>query len=203
MQKTLLWAIGGFVVGVFALAAIRLVAGGHEEPVHYHANFAVFVDGERLDLSDDRFMQDVAACSGDPTNIPPVERVHLHNNDHDVVHVHHGGATWGHLMANLRMVLGDRLLVTRDGDLLLEDGERSMKFVLNGRAEISVYNHLIRPGDRLLISFGPESDRDVLDTQFPQVLANAPEYDAMDDPAGCGGAAHAGFWTRLRQAFVG
>jgi hypothetical protein len=204
MQRPILLILAGFVLGILALAGFRFVAAHGEEPVHYHANFAVFLDGERLDLTDDRFMEDVAACAGDPRNLPPTERVHLHNNDHDVVHVHHAGATWGHLFANLRMVLGDRLLVTRDGDVFTEGDDRSFKFILNGRSELSVFNQLIRPGDRLLISFGPESDREVLQTQFPQVLDNAPAFDLLDDPVGCGAAAHDhGFLARLRHAFVG
>ena len=34
-------------------------------PVHYHANFAVWVDGAPLDLSAERFMEDVQLCRVD------------------------------------------------------------------------------------------------------------------------------------------
>src|SRR5918992_596198 len=99
---------------------------------------AVVAEGQRLDLSADHFMVDVAACASDPSNVAPTSRVHLHNNDPDVVHVHHPGATWGHLLANLRMVLGDRVLMTREGRLYAADDTRTLKFILNGRPEFSV-----------------------------------------------------------------
>jgi hypothetical protein len=192
-----------FLLGVLSLAGFRMALAAPEPPVHYHANFAIFAGGERIDLTDDRYMEDVAACAHDMRNPPAPSRVHLHNNDQDVVHVHDGGATWGHLLANLRMVLGDRVLVTRDGDVFLHGEGGTLKFVLNGRPELSVYNETIRPGDRLLISFGPESMQEVIATQFPVVASNAPEFDGMPDPAGCGGHEHRGLGARLRHAFAG
>ena len=56
----------GFVLGVLLLGAAGFALVPTPQGVHYHANFAVFVDGQRLDLSADRFMEDVAACSADP-----------------------------------------------------------------------------------------------------------------------------------------
>jgi hypothetical protein len=203
MRRTGLFVVAAFVLGFVSLAGFRMAVAAPEPPVHYHANFAIFAHGERIDLSDDRFMEDVARCAEDMRNPPPASRVHLHNNDQDVVHVHDGGATWGHLLANLRMVLGDRVLVTRDADVFLHRQGGTLKFVLNGRPELSVYNETIRRGDRLLISFGPESMEEVIATQFPVVASNAPEFDGMPDPAGCGGHEHRGFGARLRHAFAG
>jgi hypothetical protein len=203
MTRTSLFTLAGFVLGVLALAAFRLAFAHPEPPIHYHANFAVFAEGERIDLSDDRYMQDVALCAEDVRIVPPPARVHLHNNNQDVVHVHHGGATWGHLMANLRFVLGDRVMVTRDGDVYLEGGGRTLKFILNGRPQLSVYNETIRPGDRLLISFGPENEQEVLTAQFPVVASDAERYDGMRDPTGCGGPDEPSLWTRIRHVFTG
>lgn len=203
MTRTLLAGAAGVVVGVLALAAFRFVAAAPEPVTHHHANLAIFVEGQRLDLSADHFMEDVSACVSDPSNVAPTSRVHLHNNDPDVVHVHHAGATWGHLLANLRMVLGDRLLATRDGTVHRAGEGRTLKFILNGRPEFSVYNEVIDSGDRLLISFGPESEQAVVDGQFPQVASNAEEFNRMPDPAGCGGAVAPTFGERVRDAFLG
>jgi hypothetical protein len=195
---------GGALLGILGLLIFRLVFAPPEPPLHYHANFAIYVHGERLDLSGDRFMVDVAVCAGDVRNPPPQARVHLHNNDPDVVHVHHGGATWGHLLANLRIVLGDRILTTPEEDEILQTGEGgTLKFIINGRPDNSVYNLGIRGGDRLLISFGPESEQEVISTQFPLVASNAPQFDHLPDPAGCGGPEHRTFRERLRHAIAG
>ena len=203
MMKTWMAVAVGVVLGAVALVAVRAVATAPEEPVHFHANFAMFVNGERYDLSDDRFMEDVALCGEDAHRISPPARVHLHNNNQDVVHVHHGGATWGHFMANLRMVLGDRILVTRDGEVHQTGGGSTLKFILNGRPELSVYNEPIRPGDRLLVSYGAEAEAEVVASQFPQVASDAPQFDLLPDPAGCGGGHSHGWRERLRHALIG
>lgn len=202
-MRTQLAAGAGIVTGIIALAAFRLAFAAPEPPIHYHANFAIFVEGERLDLSGDRHMQDVAACAGDVRDVPPPSRVHLHNNDPDVVHVHHAGATWGHLLANLRFVLGDRVLVTSDEDVLVAGGGRTLKFILNGRPEMSVYNRTIRPRDRLLISFGSDSEQEVMASEFPLVASTAARFDEVRDPSGCGGPEEPTLGERIRHAFIG
>jgi hypothetical protein len=194
--------LAGVVLGVLALGMTRLTALPAEEPgTHYHANWAVFVDGQRLDLSAERYMEDVVRCKADPTQVDPQDRVHMHNRDHDVVHVHHGGATWGHFLANLGFAVGDDFLYTDTGERYGATPERTLKFVLNGREVPSIRNRLIESEDRLLISYGPESAVEAARTQFPQVAANAGEHNLLPDPGACGGAVHAHGGSRLRRAF--
>jgi hypothetical protein len=64
-------------------------------------------------------------------------------------------------------------------------------------------DELIRSADRLLISYGPESEAELLRTQFPQVASDAEEYNQRPDPASCSGAHEATLWDRVRHAFVG
>jgi len=195
----------GVVLGVLLLGAVRFALVPPAEPVHHHANFAVFVDGERLDLSADRFMEDVASCSPDPLAVRPRERIHLHNNDPDVVHVHHGGATWGHLFTNLGMGLGGDYLILADGRRLFAgDDGRTLKFFVNGRQVSELHNDAVRSADRMLVSFGSEPAEAILASQFDQVAANAEGYNLVADPAGCAsGHGEHGFMERLRHAFLG
>lgn len=201
-MKTLLAVALGVVVGILTLAAFRTVAAGPAEPTHYHANFALFVDGERVDLSADEYMEDVATCAHGGT-VLPAARAHLHNNDPDVAHVHHEGVTWGHLLANLGYGLGADYLALHRGPVLTETGGSTLKFVLNGQPQLAVHDQLIQSGDRLLISYGPESEPEVLRAQFPRVAVNAEEFNQRPDPASCAGAHQAGLLERLRYAFVG
>lgn len=193
--------LGAFLLGVLALGTARLLFAAPPPAVHHHANFALFVDGERVDLSADRFMEDVAGCALDPGAIGPRERVHLHNNEDHVVHVHHGGVAWGHLFQNLGMSLGDRVLVREDGSVLAADSAASLKFVLNGRAIGRLAGEEIRSGDRVLVSFGSESVDEVLAAQYPQVAEDAIRYNEEADPASCSGHGPLTFRERLRAAF--
>lgn len=195
------WLVAGVVLGVVAFGLVRLAALPEPPAVHYHANWALFVDGRRLDLAAERYMEDVVRCKADPTLMEPEDRVHLHNMDADVVHVHAGGATWGHLLANLGFGIGDDYLVTDGGQRYEETGGRTLKFVLNGEEVPSVRNLLIGDRDRLLISYGPESAAEAAAAQFPQVASTAGEHNTRPDPAGCSGAAEETTSDRLRRAF--
>ena len=202
MNKRLHAGLAGLLIGVLVLAAFRFVLVPPEEPVHYHANFALFANGERVDLSADEYMEEVGACKVSGT-ILPTERVHLHGNNADVAHVHHEGVTWGHLLTNLGFGIGRDYLALDQGRILIPGQGKTLKFILNGRPEFSVHNELIRSGDRLLISYGPETEEEALRVQFPAVAANAAEFNQRPDPAGCSGAHEPTLWDRVRHAFAG
>lgn len=193
-----------FLAGVVALGAVRFAAAPLNRTTHYHANWAVFVNGERLDLAADRFMEEIGACTASYAEILPEQRVHLHENNPDVVHVHHDGATWGALMANLDMALGEDFLFTADGVRYQSGPEASLVFVLNGLQVPAVHNRVVASGDRLLISVTSAAVREVLEREFPRVADNAAEYNAQMDPSSCsGGHGELPWTTRLRLAFWG
>jgi len=201
-SRTILTFALGLVAGAAALGAARLAAlPPADDVVHYHANWAVMLNGERLDLSSDQYMEDVAGCRADPSHVMPQDRVHMHENDHDAVHVHAAGATWGHLLANLGFGIGDDYLVT-DGGARYDGGPAAtLKFVLNGRQVPSIRNRLIESTDRLLISYGPEPVDEVIGTQFPRVASTAERLNSLPDPASCSGPVEETTGDRLRRAF--
>ena len=190
----------GIVLGALLIGAIRWLNLEPPAHVHFHANWALIVDGQRVDLTADRYMEDVAACMADPANQRPEDRVHMHNHDQDVIHVHDAGVTWGHLLANLRMGIGDDYIDM--GDVrLVNDAEKSLKFVLNGNRIRSLRNLTIVNRDRLLISFGSESVETVIASQFPHVSDNAEVMNSTPDPASCSGNVEETTSERLRRAF--
>ena len=191
----------GSLAGVLILGFARFGLVHPRPPVHFHANFAVFVDGERLDLSDDRYMEDVAACKIDETLVLPEERTHMHNNNADVVHVHDAGVTWGHFFTNIGFALGNDYFFTADGRRLFNTDNRRLTFIINDTPGFVIPKRLIGSNDRLLVSYGPIDDGSVAREQFAQVATSATEYNALGDPASCGGAVDDGFWAKLRRAF--
>ena len=199
--RLLLGLLGGAAVGILGFGLLRLALLPPVEAVHYHANWAVWIEGERVDFSADRYMEDVAACSAAADGITGPQRVHLHNNDQDVVHVHHGGATWGHLLQNLGWGIGSDWVYTDGGALYRADGPRRLTFVLDGLLVPPAANRVIRPGDRMLISYGAEDADEIMGVQFSSVLDNAPEFDGSFDPAGCQGNDVETVGARVRRAF--
>lgn len=196
------WLAVGLVIGALSLIGLRFALQEHAHSVHYHANWALVVDGARVDLTGQRYMVDVFQCTIDPSMQTPEDRVHMHEGNHDVVHVHSSGVTWGHFLANLGFGVGDDYLELRDG-LLQPDSARTLKFVLNGSRVRSIRNLAIGSEDRLLISFGEETLEDVIANQFPLVAQNAGEYNTLPDPASCSGSHEETFGERLRRAAIG
>lgn len=187
--------------GMLVFGLVRLVALPPAPVTHYHANFAIVVNGTPLDLSSDQYMTDVMGCRVDPTRTEPGDRAHLHGNAGQVVHVHDAGAAWGHLLANLGFGIGDDYLVTDRGARYMGIGDTTVKFVLNGAAVPSIRNRVIGPRDRLLISVGPERIDDVLHTQYPRVTADAERFDTTTDPSSCAGNSAPTIGERVRRAF--
>lgn len=196
--------IGGVAVGVLLLAGFRFVTVPPPTTTHHHANWAVFVGGQRLDLSGDRFMEDVASCRTSPESIRPQDRIHLHDGDHDVVHVHHPASTWGQLLANLEMAAGPDYLFTPDGGRHFSGADSAVVFIRNGQRVYDLSNETVRSEDRVVISFGAESAEEVMDHLFSQVADNAAEHNERADPGACMGSHEPeSFAVRLRRAFVG
>lgn len=191
------------VIGVLWFVLLRFLFAPLPDAIHYHANFAMFIEGERVALTADEYMEDVSACKVDPNKVFPEERVHMHENNQDIVHVHHGGVTWGHFLANIGFAMGDDYLITDARDILLNEGTRTLKFVLNGMVVPPVHNRLIESEQRLLISYGNETAEEVLESQFPQVASTAGEFNASYDPAGCSGHGQLGLWDRVKYAVWG
>ena len=197
----------GVVLGIVGIGALRfalLPELPYRAGPHYHANFAVFLDGERLDLSAMHYMEDVVTCKASPDVVLPRERAHMHERIHDVVHVHHQATTWGHFFANIRFALGDDFLITDEGGRYFADDDRSMKFVLDGQQVASVFNRVIESEERLVISFGAESVEDVLERQFPDVPSTATIFNQYHrDAGGCSaqGPVEETLGQKVRRAF--
>lgn len=195
-QKILLSLVIGFVVGVFWLTAVRFVLI-KDDSVHYHANFALYINGQRDKFDNFTFYEEVVSCSADGSN--PKERVHMHDNISDVVHVHEPAATWGHFFANLGYALGNDLVKTDDG-VYIENDDNKLVFWLNGEKVDTVANRVIKSGDALLIDYGDSNDQEIKN-RYDQIVKNADEYNKRDDPSSCKGNKKPGFWEKLLATF--
>ena len=197
-----LWV--GMALGALGLGAARFLWVPPPGATHFHANWAVYVDGERLDLSDQRYMEEVSSCYAVDGEVTPQARIHMHEGNHDVVHIHHLGTTWGHLAGNLGIGLGEGYLILSDGTRIFDGEEGRFTYILNGRAVTSAHNELVASEDRLLISYGPETLDELGTGRFGEVATTAGEYNTREDPSTCSGSSEPlGVWGRLKLAFWG
>lgn len=195
LHRKAVWAaiLGGVVVGILAIGLVRFV--GLPKPVHYHANFAVFINGQRQQFQGPQYYQEVSACAEKSS---PLDRVHMHDQNGHLVHVHDNLVTWSDLFTNLGWSLNNSMIF--DGKTAYVDGQGgSLHFILNGRETRSVADEIIGDQDRLLISYGAD-DQATLSSEFSQVESDAKRADTTADPSSCQGPEHEDVWTRVRQA---
>jgi hypothetical protein len=180
-------------LGALSLIAVRF-ATFKDDRVHFHANFALYINGVRDEFKSSTFYEETQSCSADA--IGPKSRVHMHDQESSVVHVHENGATWGHFFANLGYGLTNKSVVTDAG--VFVDGEKDTKieFLLNGERVESIANEPIGNEDTLIVWVGKSTDTFTL----PQLPNDAKQHNEEDDPAACSGSEPITFTERLKKS---
>jgi len=174
--------IAGIIVGILMVLGIRFVSYEPPKDVHYHANFAVYVDGKQEQLSNPLLYEEVSQCSVS-TEKKPGERAHLHENIKDLVHVHDAAVTWGNFFQNINWNIGTKYLDTSEA-LLINTDDKRVTYLLNGEQVSDITNKVIDSKDRLLVSYG-SATKEELKKQFDSVATTAEKYNVTKDPKSC------------------
>lgn len=124
----------GAVIGLFAGAMLWGVTEIMTQSVHMHAGFQVYDGEEQLDFSGVEYMY-VGQCDDmkDPERLQ--DRVHLHDQIGDVVHIHAPGITWKDLFWSL-----EKEELIDEIDRMIVDGE---EVDVNLEKEIKAYERTI------------------------------------------------------------
>lgn len=190
---------GGIVLGVLLTLAVRF-ATYHHDMVHYHANFAVYINGQREQFKSPQYYQEVKIC--DLHGSSPQSRAHMHNSENSVIHVHDAAVTWGQFFENIGWVVGPDFIRTTS-TMYQADESHKLNVVLNDQDLTdltTITNQVVRDKDRLLLSYG-SSDQARLEGEYKTVPPTAARYDAGKDPASCGGGEAPTLKERLRHLF--
>ncbi len=192
----------GLLLGVLILLVIRL-ATYHPEHVHYHANFAVYFNGQREEFKGQQYYQEVAICSASGGINIPQQRAHMHDNVNSVVHVHDHAVTWGQFFENLGWVVGPDFIETDNGTKYVGDDTNKLHVLINGQDYTGltpITNMIIKDQSKLLLSFGSDNDQ-ALQQQYKSVPGTARHYDQSKDPASCSSNEAVPFSDRLHHLF--
>jgi hypothetical protein len=196
-QRAVIGAIiGGAILGFLIIGLVRFSVSANDE-THYHADMVVYINNEKQEFKGPQYYQEVAACD---EHASPLGRVHLHDENPALVHVHDKVVTWADLFNNLGWSLNNSMIF--DGKNAYINGQGGeLSFVLNGKQTRSLANEVIGDQDRLLVSYGAE-DAAELQKEFEQVPSDAKQADTTADPAACQGPERQDVWTKLHQAFL-
>lgn len=199
----------GVVLGAIVVLAVRFFTYSPVQ-VHYHANFAVYINGQREEFKGSRYYQEVAICSSTNGIATPQERAHMHDNVNSVVHVHDHAVTWGQFFENLGWYVGPDFLQTADGHMYYSADTNNLHIILNGQdySGLSpITNRVIGDRDRLLVSYiqntdsSPQQLQQELQKEYKSVPATAQKYDESQDPSSCAGSEKVTWGDRLDHLF--
>jgi hypothetical protein len=194
-----LWLVTGVLLGALLILGIRFVTY-HPTVVHYHANFAVYINGSREEFKSPEYYQEVQICS--LNGATPESRAHMHEPDNGVIHIHDAAVTWGQFFENLGWFVGPDFIRTQT-TMYQEDATNKLNIILNGQNLTdltTITDQVIQDKDRLLLSYGP-ADAALLQSQYKTVPDNAAHYDETKDPASCAGADAVTLSARLHHLF--
>jgi hypothetical protein len=140
------------------------------QPIHEHANFALFIDGKKFDFNQPQFL------STDSHETNPY--AHIHAPRYGVVHVHYSNTTWNDFFKSIGFNLNDpsfptitneqTCLTMPTGEKLCGNDTKKFNFIVNGVKVDGISNKNIYDLDRVLIAYGTETDAQAM-TLFAQV----------------------------------
>ncbi len=178
----------GFAVGLIFVLGLRAATYKLPEEVHYHANYAVYINGQREEFKIANYYEETSAqgCSLETEDVmTPMARVHMHGDINDVVHVEDKLVTWGNLFSVLGWNTGKDYVATRDA-IYQASADNSVTYILNGKKLDNITNTIIGDQDKLLVNFGSQTS-DVIAAEYATIQNKALKANESKDPASCGG----------------
>ncbi len=183
-------AIACLLFGAFIILSIRFFTY-RPDTIHYHANFALYINGQREEFRSQTYYEESETCAVDAT-MTPIDRAHMHDGVNDVVHVEDHAVTWGQFFTNLGWYLGPYFIEGPGpyGTMYLENGNSQLHLILNGQNYTDLgglQNTVIKDQDKLLVSFGDLSQA-TLQQEYKAIPSTARHYDITPDPRTCSGS---------------
>lgn len=144
---------------------------------HYHANFNIMLNGTVLDLSNEKYMSDKPECDM-PDDTPLAEKVHLHDNIGDVVHLHDDGIYWRLFLETLGFTFANETSGNFEGQNFTFNPETA--FYSNGDLDADLLDREIDADERVFIIFGNLPQQGV-DEFLQNIRNNAHEFDDKEE----------------------
>lgn len=124
------------------------------QPVHWHADFSLIINGEQFDFNQEEFISTESFATSDSS--------HIHNPRYSVVHLHFEQTTWSEFFTGLGFELGDGTLTTPDGTTYADDGTNQWTYLVNGVEIDSIRLQFISDLDRVIMNYGPETAEELI-----------------------------------------
>ncbi len=196
-KKVVVAGLVGLIIGALVTTAIRF-ALYKPDSVHYHANFSLYVNGVLDKFDGPGYYEEETACTSSNSDNPRT-RIHLHDQNPGLVHIHSHAVMWADLFANIGYGLSDQAVTTTSNVYVNGQDGNKLSFVLNGKTVSNVSGRMVNTEDVLLINYGKD-DQSTIDKRYNAVPRDAHKSNTEDDPATCSGSRPITFKEKLKKA---
>ncbi|MGK2964745.1 MAG: hypothetical protein ACSLFM_03980 [Tepidiformaceae bacterium] len=134
-------------------ASTFTASGELRQPVHEHADLAVYARGKRFGLDEADFL------STEENELS--KNAHIHAPRTNVIHIHREQTTWDEFLSSLGMALTDECLKIGEREEYCTAGSEALKFFVNGVRIDSLRFQNLTDLSRVLISYGGDGEAEV------------------------------------------
>ena len=160
-RKNTLLAVG--ILGVIGLivgyASYEFVTMGTDTPgappgagklgdEHEHASLLVRIFGDKFDFSATTYQIKSSW-------------IHFEESDGNTVHRHSSGVTLNYLFETVNIEIDEDCYIFADGRQFCTNEDYSLKYFINGDSVNSINDYVIQDDDRILISYGSETENQI------------------------------------------
>ena len=169
-RKNTLLAVGilGLIGLIVGYASYEFVTMGTNTPgappgagklgdEHEHASLLVRIFGDKFDFS---------ATTYQIKN----SWIHFEESDGNTIHRHSSGVTLDYLFGTLGIGIDEDCYIFADGRQFCTNEDYSLKYFINGSPVNSINDYVVQDDDRILISYGGETEAQITD-QLNEVYA--------------------------------
>jgi hypothetical protein len=159
------------MVALGVLSAVRPLdprAIANPDPNHTHVDFAVWINGEKLDFSNSKYMSapptetvlrifPSAYAHGDEDDghtVPGREYLHLHDGNGNVIHKHKPGLTLGEFFTSIGFTMTADCFTLDDGTKYCTDGKSHWRMFVNGTETTFHPAYDFQDLDKILLTYG-------------------------------------------------
>ena len=130
---------------------------------HAHAGFRVYVDGKQIDFSKYAELHE-GAMQNESAETSSFIHVHEESAPHkagDIMHMHASGIPLWVFFESIGMEFSRDCLKINADEKFCNNESKTLKFYVNGRQNSTFENYAPKDDDKILISYGSESEEEI------------------------------------------
>lgn len=175
------------------IAACSRTAAVNPDPNHTHADFAVYIEGRKLDFSDPRYMSAPPPDSESQSLLPSLllskayahegeegghikgrEYLHLHDGNGNVMHRHKPNLTLGDFFVSIGFHMTEECFVLEDGSEICPAEGKKWQMFVNGQEIPWASQYVFQDLDKILLTYGATESQ--IQEQLSQLTNDACLY---------------------------